>query len=127
MFLQLDENNFINGYAISGGFQESKKTKVVEVSNDLKISLVDFEMGKYTYIDGEIQEIESFETEKQKRIESLSIQKRIQEIKKQLNDTDYVVLKIAEKVATNEEYSDTLANRQAWREEINELEGKILV
>ena len=48
---------------------------------------------------------------------------RIEELKTKLAETDYVVIKIAEGEATAEEYSEVLANRKAWRAEINELEG----
>ena len=47
---------------------------------------------------------------------------RIAELKKLLADTDYVVIKLAEGVATTDEYMDVLANRKEWREEINKLE-----
>ena len=58
-------------------------------------------------------------------------QKQIKVLKKKLNDTDYIVLKIAEAVADNDtatvtalktEYATELANRKLWREEINNLE-----
>ncbi len=48
---------------------------------------------------------------------------RISELKQKLVETDYIAVKIAEGVATKEEYADVLAQRQAWREEINQLEG----
>ena len=53
-------------------------------------------------------------------------------MKKKLADTDYIVLKIAEAQADNDvkkitelktTYATELANRKAWREQINELEG----
>ena len=47
---------------------------------------------------------------------------RIFELKKFLSDTDYIVIKISEGVATKEEYSEVLIQRQKCREEINELE-----
>lgn len=50
-------------------------------------------------------------------------QARINELKQLLADTDYVVIKIAEGAATPEEYADVIAQRQAWRAEIRELEG----
>lgn len=50
-------------------------------------------------------------------------QVRISELKQKLSETDYVVIKIAEGEATAEEYSEVLANRKAWRAEINQLEG----
>lgn len=49
---------------------------------------------------------------------------RIAELKANLSATDYVVIKIAEGAATTEEYTDIIAQRQAWREEINQLEGE---
>ena len=48
---------------------------------------------------------------------------RIAELKQLLADTDYVVIKLAEDAANREEYADVLANRKAWRAEINELEA----
>lgn len=47
---------------------------------------------------------------------------RIAELKRNLADTDYVAIKIAEGVATAEEYSEVLASRREWRAEINRLE-----
>ena len=58
--------------------------------------------------------------------------RRIAELKKKLADTDYIVLKIAEAQAYGETekvaelkttYATELANRKAWREQINELGG----
>ncbi len=48
---------------------------------------------------------------------------RISELKAKLASTDYVVIKIAEGEATAEEYSEILAQRKAWRAEINQLEA----
>ena len=49
-------------------------------------------------------------------------QQRIYELKQLLSDTDYVAIKIAEGSATASEYADVIAQRKAWRAEINELE-----
>lgn len=46
---------------------------------------------------------------------------RIEELKAKLSETDYIVIKIAEGEATQEEYAEVLTNRKAWRSEINEL------
>jgi len=51
-------------------------------------------------------------------------ERRVTELKQKLAETDYVVIKIAEGEATKEEYSEVLANRKAWREAINQLEGE---
>lgn len=71
-------------------------------------------MGNGTYKIVEIVIPEPTEYEK--------AQERIAELKQLLSGTDYVVLKIAEGVATREDYESVLAQRQAWREEINQLE-----
>ena len=47
---------------------------------------------------------------------------RIAELKQKLADSDYVVIKIAEGVASADDYSEILNGRKAWRAEINELE-----
>ena len=49
-------------------------------------------------------------------------QAEIQSLMTQLSNTDYVAAKIAEGVATKEEYADVLASRQEWRARINELQ-----
>lgn len=58
--------------------------------------------------------------------------RQIAELKKKLANTDYIVLKIAEAQADGETetvaalkttYATELANRKAWREQINKLEG----
>ena len=47
--------------------------------------------------------------------------KRVAELKQLLADSDYAVIKIAEGAAVREEYAELIAQRQAWREEINSL------
>lgn len=46
---------------------------------------------------------------------------KIELLKNKLLASDYVVIKIAEGVATKEEYADIIAKRSEWREEINNL------
>ena len=47
----------------------------------------------------------------------------IERLKEQLAATDYKAIKHAEGWLTDEEYAPTKAQRQQWRERINELEG----
>lgn len=47
----------------------------------------------------------------------------IERLKEQLAATDYKAIKHAEGWLTTEEYAPTKAQRQQWRERINELEG----
>lgn len=49
---------------------------------------------------------------------------RISELKRRLADSDYAVIKIAEGAATAEEYADVIAQRRAWRAEINTLSAE---
>lgn len=49
-------------------------------------------------------------------------QRRVKALKRRLSETDYIAAKLAEGAATREEYADLIAQRQAWREEINALE-----
>jgi hypothetical protein len=43
-------------------------------------------------------------------------------LKRLLANTDYIAVKIAEGAATAADYADKIAQRQAWREEIQQLE-----
>lgn len=73
---------------------------------------------KFAYADEDYETVQIYE-----RIpDSVLVSRRIDDLKRKLTDTDYVVIKIAEGVATAEEYAETIANRKAWREEINVLE-----
>lgn len=48
---------------------------------------------------------------------------RIDELRTLLAESDYKAIKFAEGWITSEDYASTKAQRQAWRDEINELEG----
>ena len=47
---------------------------------------------------------------------------RIAELKRLLTDTDYKAIKYSEGLISEEEYAEVKAQRQAWRDEINQLE-----
>ena len=49
-------------------------------------------------------------------------EEEIAELKIKLASTDYQAIKYAEGVLSEEEYADMKAQRQAWRDRINELE-----
>jgi len=57
-------------------------------------------------------------------VETESRQSRINELKQLLKKTDYQAIKFAEGQITLEEYEPMKLQRQAWRDEINELENK---
>lgn len=59
-------------------------------------------------------------------------EKEIQEMQGEINacklllrDTDYQSIKHADGVITDEEYAEMRAQRQVWRDKINELETEI--
>ena len=52
-------------------------------------------------------------------------EEQIARLKAYLAATDYVVIKIAEGVASSEVYADIITQRRDWREEINKLEGAV--
>ncbi len=54
---------------------------------------------------------------------AILIQAEITQLKENLSDTDYAAIKIAEGVATADDYADVLVQRQAWRDRINALEA----
>ena len=51
---------------------------------------------------------------------------RISELKTKLKQTDYKAIKYAEGQLTEEEYAPIKAQRQLWRDEINQLEQMIM-
>lgn len=72
---------------------------------------------KFALTDDDYEEFEEWvECSREEWVEG-----RIVELKNLLSKTDYVAAKIAEGVATREEYESVLSQRQRWRDEINEL------
>lgn len=54
--------------------------------------------------------------------EDIKAEEEIFELKNKLANSDYAIIKIAEGVATAEEYADIITARTQWRARINELE-----
>lgn len=74
----------------------------------------------YKFVDGAV--IERTNEDKASELTRIETQKEIAELKAKLAQTDYIAAKIAEGAATKEEYAAEIAQRQAWRARINELE-----
>lgn len=66
------------------------------------------------------------EIEALKRINTLTPGQEIEQLKQKLEETDYKAIKYAEGLTSEEEYAETKALRQGWRDEINRLEGELL-
>jgi hypothetical protein len=70
-------------------------------------------------VDGKVVAVEHVQTEQERA------QTRIAELKRKLQETDYQAIKHFEGYLTDYEYEPIKAQRQAWRDEINELEKLI--
>lgn len=57
---------------------------------------------------------------------TITPEQEIKDLKQCLKDTDYKAIKYAEGQLTEEEYASTKAERQGWRDRINELEAQIM-
>lgn len=84
-----------------------------EIKEDNEYNVLD-----YVEVDGEFVLTSSDTAKKQ------AAAAEIAELKDKLAASDYAVIKIAEGAATAEDYADLIAQRQAWRARINELEGE---
>lgn len=74
-----------------------------------------YKKGKLVVNDAEIQQ----------RTADGKIREEYDLMQSNLASTDYVVIKIAEGVATEKDYADVLKDRAEWRKRINELEKEI--
>lgn len=76
-----------------------------------------------TIIEGMVQITETeYNQLRNQNKQKLQIKSRIQELKQNLANTDYQAIKYAEGMISENDYQPIKAQRQAWRDEINELE-----
>lgn len=59
-------------------------------------------------------------------LHAFAVAARIEELKKLLDESDYLATKYAEGWYTEEEYAPIKAQRQVWRDEINKLELEVV-
>lgn len=93
-----------------------------EVSDELYTKLLNHEAH---WVDEELVEREKTPEEIEREEEAkrqAAITKEISALKANLAGTDYKAIKYAEGWITEEEYAETKAQRQAWRDRINALE-----
>lgn len=97
---------------------------IKEYSNggkDVK-KVIDVEGKPYIAAHTETEEILVYIPYTEAEIAKIEAEREIAELKANLSATDYQAIKYAEGVLTAEEYAETKAQRQAWRDRINELE-----
>ena len=93
----------------------------IEVSEEVfKETLITPTHFAWRVVDGELVN-ERYEEEPREEW----IKNRIKELKKLLTDSDYKAIKYAEGQITEEEFAPIKAQRQAWRDEINQLEEEL--
>ena len=92
------------------------KVLVTDGLQTLNPSRAMYEAAGYHYVVQVPSEPTEEEVAEQERLN------RITELKQLLAESDYKAIKYAEGWLTADEYADTKAQRQAWRNEINELE-----
>lgn len=64
--------------------------------------------------------------ERSEAVIKITPQMRIEELKNQLRDTDYIAIKYAEGWIADGDYASTKALRQSWRDEINEIQEMLI-
>lgn len=79
------------------------------------------DITKFAYADDDYEEVMIYERISEGEI----LTKHIEDLKRKLTDTDYVVIKIAEGVSAADEYAGVISARQEWRNEINLYEKKL--
>ena len=110
-----------DGYLLSVSNTEMPDCPSVESIDEYDLS--GCRIGAYRWTGGELVLDEEKLRELEKEDRQARNREKIAELKAQLTATDYAVIKIAEGSATAEEYADVIAQRKAWRAEINELGG----
>ena len=73
---------------------------------------------------GILRDMTADEFEEYKESIKVPIYERIAMLKQQLADTDYKAIKFAEGLISEQDYAETKAQRQLWRDEINRLESE---
>ena len=89
--------------------------------------VIDVEGKPYVPAHIKREEIQIYVPYTECELKAISASREIGELKQKLRDTDYKAIKYAEGVLSEDEYSETKAQRQAWRERINELESLIMI
>lgn len=121
----------VNDYEKGYEFANSNGYTIKEVSSkqenvEKEVEFVDDKGNLSTRFESQVETVRYFqivEIPVYTPTEEELAHQRISELKDKLASTDYVAIKIAEGEATAEEYSEILAQRKAWRAEINQLEA----
>ena len=122
-FIKVNDNQITD--STMGPFSD---TQVEELLSDGYIEISEEKYSLFNpyvpqkYIDNNII---TDEEQLNKNLRKIELEKQYSIIYEQIQNTDYVVIKIAEGSATTEEYKDILNQRIEWRNQINELKKEI--
>lgn len=116
MQIQINEIGKVIGYATVGGFVDGAEVETIPEG-----FAEAFQPGKYRYENGKILEDPDFTPP----VDNTALLNQIGELKAELSETDYKALKYMEGWLTEEEYAPIKAQRQALRDQINELETQL--
>ena len=112
MKVLLDKNNYVTDYAILGDIVGSIEVEMPEGFEE-NFEAFKYENGKLVF--------DASYNEHLARVQQASAE--IKTLKQLLSESDYKALKYAEGIISEEEYAPVKAQRQAWRDRINELEN----
>ena len=111
--IEADENNTI----IQWKSYPLDEETAVEIEDPYSIHL-----GVDKFIDGAlVRDDEAY----RKTLETNRKARRIQELRKRLDDTDYLLFKHLEGLISDGDYESIRVQRQSYRDEINQLEGEM--
>ena len=108
----LDTNNYVTYYAILGDIGVAIEVEMPEGFEE-NFEAFKYENGKLVF--------DANYNEHLARVQQASAE--IKTLKQLLSESDYKALKYAEGMISEEEYAPVKAQRQAWRDRINELEN----
>lgn len=87
--------------------------------------VIDVEGKPYIPAHTEYEDIQVYVPYTEEELEQMSAKREIAELKARLCETDYKAIKFAEGLIPEADYVEIKAQRQAWRDRINEIEAKI--
>lgn len=99
---------------------------VIDDRSDLANKIIDnYPYVDILYADNRIVDVIVDEEGKQRATKIDILQNEIETLKQKLSETDYKAIKYAEGLISEEEYEPIKAERQSWRDRINELEKEL--
>ena len=124
----LKDDTLINHIPEVAAVEEKSHQEVIaEYPNGGKdvVTIIDVEGVEYQPARDEEEEILVYIPYTKVELTKMATEKRIAELKQLLKDTDYRAIKYAEGCYTEEEYKPYKELRQAYRDEINQLEQEL--